>query len=296
MTNTGIECFLAICRYKTASAAARSLYITQPSLSARLKVLEEEVGVPLFYRNKGSREMTLTGTGKEFYRLAVQYEELISKMKALGDVKKTTLRISCFSSLDTYFLPAVYRLFAQKCPQFNLQMLDVGDSAPSQYLLQGETDLAFSTNHVFNSQLQRIPIFSEPMVLICAAGFQVSEPVVLTDLPPLKEVFVKWGYDFLYWYQKVFGNPQTPLYISSMVQLKQYLEQEQGWAFVPVSVAKGLAAEGNIRQLKTDTPLPHREISCVINPQKQLPSLEPFLDCLLQVMKEYPEFDILLQQ
>jgi len=163
--------------------------------------------------------------------------------------------------------------------------------------LRGETDLAFSTNQAFfNSPLQRIPIFSEPMVLICADGFQVPEPVVLTELPPLKEVFIKWSYDFLYWYQKVFGNPQTPLYISSMVQLKQYLEQEQGWAFVPASVAKGLAAESSIRQLETRIPLPRREISYVVNTQKQLPALEPFLDCLLQVMQEYPEFEILLQR
>ena len=81
MTNTGIECFLAICRHKTASAAARSLYITQPSLSARLKVLEQEVGAQLFFRNKGSREMQLTQAGQEFYQLAVQYETLVRQMQ-----------------------------------------------------------------------------------------------------------------------------------------------------------------------------------------------------------------------
>ena len=60
MTYTEIECFLAICRYKTGSRAAEALYITQPSLSTRLKTLEKELGGQLFYRKKGSREMTLT--------------------------------------------------------------------------------------------------------------------------------------------------------------------------------------------------------------------------------------------
>ena len=41
MTYTEIECFLAICRYKTGSRAAEALYITQPSLSTRLKTLEK---------------------------------------------------------------------------------------------------------------------------------------------------------------------------------------------------------------------------------------------------------------
>ena len=41
MTYSEIECFLAICHYKTGSRAAEALYITQPSLSTRLKTLEK---------------------------------------------------------------------------------------------------------------------------------------------------------------------------------------------------------------------------------------------------------------
>lgn len=88
MTHTGIECFLAICHHKTGSAAAQALYITQPSLSARLKALEREVGTPLFYRCKGSREMVLTDAGREFYQLAVQYEALIKKCKTWATQKR----------------------------------------------------------------------------------------------------------------------------------------------------------------------------------------------------------------
>ena len=64
MTQTGIACFLAICRYKTITRAAEMLYITQSSLSMRLKNLEAELGGALFFRKKGSREMILTAAGK----------------------------------------------------------------------------------------------------------------------------------------------------------------------------------------------------------------------------------------
>ncbi len=57
MTHTEIECFLAICRHKTCSRAAEALFITQPSLSIRLKTLEKKLGGALFTRKKGSREM-----------------------------------------------------------------------------------------------------------------------------------------------------------------------------------------------------------------------------------------------
>ena len=113
MTRTGIQCFLAICRHKTGCAAAQALYITQPSLSARLKLLEDTLGVPLFYRNKGSREMTLTPVGREFYPLALEYEALMEKMEHIGAPQPANFRVSSYNSLATYVLPAVYQLLLE---------------------------------------------------------------------------------------------------------------------------------------------------------------------------------------
>lgn len=294
MTHAGIECFLAICRYRTVVAAAQGLYITQPSLSARLKVLEREVGTPLFYRRKGSREMELTPAGKEFYQLAVEYETLMKKMRNLGSSQKTTLQISCFNSLGTYLLPAVYRLFLQTAPGIRLQMQDMEMAAASQSILRGETDLAFVAGHVSDSQLRQIPAFSEPMVLILAADSCLDAQVELGQLPPEEEVFVEWSSEFTRWHQKALGNSQPGLSVSIMAQLRQFLEREGRWAIVPVSVARGLAAECDIRQVQTDMELPRREISCVVSAQRTVPALEAFLDCLRQVLAEYPEIESLL--
>ena len=52
MTILEIECFLSICEHKTISRAAEALYITQPSLSSRLKTLERELGGELFVRTR----------------------------------------------------------------------------------------------------------------------------------------------------------------------------------------------------------------------------------------------------
>lgn len=294
MTHAGIECFLAICHYKNGSAAAQSLYITQPSLSARLKVLEQEVGAQLFYRRKGSREMVLTPAGEDFYQLAMQYIALIDKMHKLGDRQKTSLRISCFNSLGTYLLPTAYKLFLQTNPRISLQMQDMEMAAASQSILQGETDLAFTCGHVSDGHLRQFPVFSEPMVLVCAAGSQLQAPVALSKLPHQEEVFVQWSNDFTRWHQKHTGNSHPQLCVSIMAQLRQFLEREDRWAIVPISVAKGLAAELDIRQLETDIPLPHREISCVVSAQRQIPAMDAFLDCLRNVLTTYPEIEILL--
>ena len=64
MTNQDIETFFAVLDHGTMTAAAEALYITQPSLSARLKALEDQVGAPLFHRGKGQRRITLTDAGQ----------------------------------------------------------------------------------------------------------------------------------------------------------------------------------------------------------------------------------------
>ena len=59
-----MECFLAVARLGNLSRAAQEMFLTQPTLTARLKALEEEVGDQLFVRT--SRGMRLTEAGKEF--------------------------------------------------------------------------------------------------------------------------------------------------------------------------------------------------------------------------------------
>lgn len=53
--------FLTVAREKTISKAAKTLHVTQPTLSKQLKELEQELGIKLFER--GSREITLTEDG-----------------------------------------------------------------------------------------------------------------------------------------------------------------------------------------------------------------------------------------
>lgn len=70
MTNLDIETFWAVVQHGTMTAAAEALYITQPTLSMRIRALEERVGTPLFVRSKGQRHITLTAAGQKFLTLA----------------------------------------------------------------------------------------------------------------------------------------------------------------------------------------------------------------------------------
>lgn len=73
MTLTQLNYAITVANASSMNEAARSLFISQPSLSAAIKELEEEIGVELFRRT--NRGISLTPEGEEFIGYARQVEE-----------------------------------------------------------------------------------------------------------------------------------------------------------------------------------------------------------------------------
>ena len=290
MTHAGIECFLAVCRYKTGSRAAQSLFITQSSLSTRLKALEKELGGSLFYRKQGSREMTLTVAGQEFYELAVQYENLLERMQQVCRRSNQMLRVSSFNSIGTYLLTAVYERFLRTNPQIHLDIQDMELNAAIRSIQENKTEIAFTCGKIKNAYLAETPVFSEPMVLITSVVSSYREPVDISQLSLSNEVYIGWSGAFSRWHQQFFGTDQPQICISIMAHLQKFIEQKQHWAIVPVSVAEGLEADGVARRLSTVFSLPCREVSCLtaVDSQNQ-GAIEAFLACLKEIIAEHSE-------
>ena len=294
MTHAGIECFLAVCRYKTGSRAAESLFITQSSLSTRLKALEKELGGPLFYRRQGCREMTLTAAGREFYDLAIQYEVLLDKMQKICHNPNQILRVSSFNSIGTYLLTAAYERFMQINPQIRLEIQDMELEAAIHSIREDKTDLAFTCGRVKDSYFAQSSVFSEPMVLITSATGNYAEPVELSQLAMAEEVYIEWSNAFAKWHQQIFAGEKPQICISIMAHLEKFIEQKQHWAIVPISVAEGLEQQGIARRLQTVFDLPCREVSCVTAAEcKNEPAIQAFLECLREIISEHPQITAL---
>ncbi len=295
MTHTEIECFLAICRHKTASRAADSLFITQPSLSIRLKTLEKELGGALFVRKKGSREMVLTAAGKEFYTLALQYEALVEQMLQVCQKQPNSLRVSSLNSLGTFLLPDVYERFLQSYPEIGLEIQDMEKEAACQSIRSGNTDLAFTTGRPNDQDITRTPAFSEPMVLIVGTGSTYHEPVTPDQLSLRHEVYIEWSGRFARWHHQLFGSVHPQISISIMAHLQQFMERENCWAIVPVSVATGLSRTCKVQRLTTAFELPAREVSILTtHTGESNAAIEAFYHCLREIVSAYPEIEITL--
>ena len=65
-----IETFLTIVNTKSITKTADILFLSQPTVSHRLKALEKELGFPLIVRKKGFKNVELTSKGSEFVSIA----------------------------------------------------------------------------------------------------------------------------------------------------------------------------------------------------------------------------------
>lgn len=122
-----LKYFLAICTHGTVSVAAQHMHVSQPSLSASIKALEDEFGVTLFRR--GRHGMTLTSEGEALYNMS---RDLISRaeqtertMNDLGRARKT-LRLGVPPMIGSLLLPRIFREFVERNPDVSLEITEGG--------------------------------------------------------------------------------------------------------------------------------------------------------------------------
>jgi DNA-binding transcriptional LysR family regulator len=102
MNFTRIGYFLVAAKYLNFTKAADVLYISQPSLSKQIALLEEELGLQLFDRTK--RTLVLTSAGnymyQEFSRLMPEMKSIVDKVRRMKDDEVRTLYLGCVETLN----------------------------------------------------------------------------------------------------------------------------------------------------------------------------------------------------
>jgi len=295
ITHSGIEAFLTISRLKSITRAAEELFVCQSSLSVRLKNLESELGTELFLRKKGQREIILTQSGKDFYEIAVAYEKVMGRIEKLRREYQKKLSISSLNSLGAYIMPEGYASFMENYPDVKLVIQDYELEEACKSILQGNTDLAFNTDSNVPQRITALPVFLEKFTLICSKESNYPDTVSADMLAVKNEVYVDWYNGFDEFHTAVFGNDAPRIRLDMMAQLKIFVEKHNNWAFVPISVARGLEQTAGIRRLQTEFPLPERTVYCLHSAERKPEAHSMlFLKCLREILDRTGEVTPLL--
>lgn len=138
------------------SNAAKSLFITQPSVSHAIKQLEDSFGVTLFYRN--SKGVTLTQEGITLYSYIEKSQILISlaeeKMAALKNLDSGELRIGGSDSLFKHYILPYLESYHQKHPGIKLHLNHGTTPETIAFLKEGKIDLGVVRLPIVDSQIE----------------------------------------------------------------------------------------------------------------------------------------------
>lgn len=262
MTHTEIEAFLSVCRHKQISKAAEELYISQSALSIRIKTLEESLGCALLQRSKGQREISLTPQGQMFYTLALQYQNIIQKMEAVGKGNPLEhLHVSAINSVGNHLMPPIFERFTEKYPRIRLTVQDMEAEMACASILRGKTDIAFSTANVQTDQIVATPFLADPMTIVHSPDLPPRFPADPGMLSLPDEVYIKWSAEYAYWHRATFGPEFVPqIELELMGQIELFVSKPGKWAFVPKSVADNLCRTSDLRQSKPSFFIPDRTL------------------------------------
>ncbi len=266
MTHWEIKTFLEIVKYNSISKAAEKLFLTQSTVSHRLSVLEEELGVRLIIRRQGHRSIELTHDGEAFLPLAYEYEALWERIEIFcRSGSKAIFSIGCHASMnDSIFYKLLNKLLETNTSMTKKRMTFRLESHTTEELYQllesGHINVAFLRNPQENRNFVIEPFFAEEYRLI------VSDMCVYTDrkidlgrLDRKREIDLAglWGSDFMRWHDETFGSESmADISINSVFTIPKYLTRTDQWAIVPVSVAEELTRTGQLQALEIKNPPP----------------------------------------
>lgn len=140
-----IQYFLAVAEEKSITAAAKKLCISQPPLSRQIKNLEEEIGTPLFVRNKN--EMTLTEAGKLLQKRGGELARLFRltqlELKEMAAASKEKFTIGSYGAANTFLLPTCVELLAEEFPNIEVHIFYGSPEEITRKVRDGEIDVGF---------------------------------------------------------------------------------------------------------------------------------------------------------
>lgn len=213
------EYVYSVYQEKSFSKAAEKLHISSPALSAMIKRIEAEAGMPIF--NRKTNPISLTAFGAEYIKGIETINGLEEHLESVKD-KLQTLQTGyltlCVNNTSTdYETAEKIAEFKKKYPQITLNLININTTMTKQLLDTREADLIISTRPLPQQEYRQYPIYKEALLLVVPKAFPINDrykPYQLTreDMarilePSMKGIYLAWFKDIPF----ILSRPQNYL-------------------------------------------------------------------------------------
>jgi DNA-binding transcriptional LysR family regulator len=249
-----LEAFMYVVHLESIHKAAEALYLSQPTVTARIKTLERDLGIELFLRK--ARSVTLTEEGKAFIPYAEQIIRTYQQGKKLlkkGDNPEEIV-IGANTITSQYFIPFALPFWKQANPQLRFKFISAPNDVLIDKLLQKKVDIAFMKD-VSHPEVQQHELLDNSVRLVVYPGhpFQFQENLSVQQLASEPMVFFECGAFTWNRVHKLFEvanvDPRIEFLVDHLEVAKSIILSKQGIGFLPYLCIKEELDRGDLIEI-----------------------------------------------
>lgn len=240
MNIENIEAFVFVAHFGSFNKAAKALYLTQPSVSARIQTLERELNIQLFNRN--GKKVALTEKGKHFIPFAQKILQSYQEAKVSLYPKRLDLKelsIACSLSISTYIVPELLQLFHQHFPDVTIKIVTGHSDDVLQKVINKDVDFGIART-VSHPKIENIHFHTDPINLVVPQNHPLLDQKGVITIEALsKEPFIFFDHGSIDWLM-VYGlfrtynlKPNVAFEVDSMEVAKKMVMKGLGISFLP---------------------------------------------------------------
>lgn len=246
MTDELIQTFLAVYERRNITAAAQQLYTTQSTVSHRIALLEEEVGLPLFARRRGQRSLSATPAGEDFADIAHRWTALMEETAGLASVPHRSPITVAGNELSAHLFGALYDAFVQDHPEVRLRVRTHHSEEIYHMVENRQADLGLAYSRLDYPDVIVTPLLREEMHLVTNIASGYHDVIHAAELPASQEVYLGWSTNYAVWHNRFWQPAAYLLHASTGMQALRFLGVPGRWAIMPWSVYESEGEPGQL--------------------------------------------------
>ncbi|MDE3097203.1 MAG: LysR family transcriptional regulator [Chloroflexota bacterium] len=293
-----IEAFVQVAQHRSFSKAAEALFLTQPSVTARIQALERDLGESLFERN--GRGVRLTEMGTSFLPYARRALKALQDgrdaLDGMRNLELGTLKLGSALTVSTYVLPRILKKYCTLYPGVEVSVQTGRSEQVLQMVLNDDVHCALERT-VHHPDIVTVPLYEDDLVLVAAPQHRFARggTASIEDVGRESLILFDKGSSYTALIQNVFRQngvvPRTLMELDTIEGTKKMVEEGLGIAMLPkVSTQRELEIGTLVPIAVSNAAMPRRQISLIYRKsRKHLRSVQVFFALLAEM------FDVRLQ-
>ncbi len=170
---------LTVLKEGSITAAARKLYVSQPSLSQTIRLVETGLGTPVFNRN--TDPISLTYAGEKYIKAARQIltinDNLLKEISEITHEDQGTIRLGIPVQRAMEVLPYILPRFKEQYPRVEIRVTEDGSATVETMAREGSVDLACLTTYPKYEELEYILVETEELILLTSQNSSLARRI-----------------------------------------------------------------------------------------------------------------------